>query len=98
MDRSPALTRACGRKTAFMQRSVPSVSDADADRVVVIGPEDEVDEEANGDPDSLTGEEDEAGFEEMGDWPDEAELGGEFDDAEGDEDEDGGDEEGDEDE
>ena len=31
----------------------------------ITGPEDEFDPETNGDPDSLTGEEDEAGFDEM---------------------------------
>lgn len=34
-----------------------------------FGPEDEPDDRVNGDPDSLTGEEDESGFDEMTDWP-----------------------------
>lgn len=56
------------------------------------GPEDEFDAEANGDPDSLTGEEDESGFDEFaGDQPEEAGLDDGFDDAEG------GDDEGDDD-
>ena len=38
---------------------------------LVCGPEDEADPEVNGDPDSLTGEEAESGFDEMADWPDE---------------------------
>lgn len=37
-----------------------------------IGPEDEFDDETNGDPDSLVGEEDDAGFEEMACYHDEA--------------------------
>lgn len=49
-----------------------------------IGPDDEPDDEINCDPDSLLGEDDESGFEEMADWPDEAALEGNFDDAEGD--------------
>lgn len=53
------------------------------------GPEDEFDDELNGDPDSLVGEEDEEGFEEMADWPEEAGLEGDFDPPEGDDDEDG---------
>ena len=45
------------------------------------GPEDEFDDETNGDPDSLLGEEDESGFEEMADYPDEAGLDEGFEDA-----------------
>lgn len=39
----------------------------------VVGPEDEFDERVNGDPDSVHGEEDEGGYDEMADWPDEEE-------------------------
>ena len=66
-----------------------------AERAVWGGPEDEFDDEANGDPDSLTGEEDDEGFEEMADYPDESGLDDGFDDAGG-EDEDAEDEEEDE--
>ena len=61
-----------------------------------VGPEDEFDDEANGDPDSLEGEEDESGFEEMSDWPDESGLEGDFDPPEGEEDDDDPDDDGDE--
>lgn len=57
------------------------------------GPEDEPDEEANGDPDSMLGEDGEEGFEEMADWPEEAGLDDGFEDTEIDEDEDDGEEE-----
>lgn len=64
------------------------------------GPEDEFDDEApleaNGDPDSLEGDEDERGFEEMADWPDESGLEGDFDPPEGEEDDDDPDDDGDE--
>jgi hypothetical protein len=61
----------------------------------VCGPEDEFDDETNGDPDSVVGEEDERGFDDGPDEPDElfAEDDG-FDDAEASEDE--GDDEDDE--
>lgn len=39
------------------------------------------DPEVNGDPDSLTGEDDESGFEEMADWPDEVLADDGFEDA-----------------
>jgi hypothetical protein len=57
------------------------------------GPEDEPDEEANGDPDSLVGEEDFEGFEEMSDYPDESGLDDGFEDADGEEEGDESDEE-----
>lgn len=64
----------------------------------VTGPLDEIDLEANGDPTSLLGEEDESGFDEMGDLPDEESEDDDFEDwsefyAEGDEDADEGDDE-----
>ena len=58
-----------------------------AERAVWAGPEDEFDDETNGDPDSLLGEEDESGYEEMSGYPDEPAIDDGFDDAEGDEDE-----------
>lgn len=45
------------------------------------GPEDDPDDAVNGDPDSTLGEDDESGFDEMADWP-------EDDDDEGDEEDD----------
>ena len=51
-----------------------------------VGPEDEFDEEANGDPSSTLGEDDDEGFEEMAGYPDESGLDDGFDDAEGGED------------
>ena len=59
-----------------------------AERQVWAGPEDELDEEANGDPDSIVGEDGEEGFEEMAGYPDESGLDDGFDDAGGGEDED----------
>ncbi len=38
----------------------------------VTGPEDEADTNVNGIPGSTTGEEDESGFDEMADWPEES--------------------------
>lgn len=68
----------------------------------VTGPEDEFDDETNGDPDSLVGEEDEMGFNEMVRWPeplfaeddgfDDADLGEDDEDEEGDEEDDEDDE------
>ena len=60
----------------------------------MTGPEDCFDDETNGDPDSTVGEEDESGFDEMSDYPDEPLDDDGFDDAEADEDdEDAGDDE-----
>ena len=56
------------------------------DRHEMSGPEDEPDEELNGDPTSLVGEEDFEGFEEMDGYPAESGLDDGFDDAEIDED------------
>ena len=44
---------------------------AELDRMVemITGPLDPWDTSVNGDPDSLTGEENESGFDEMADWP-----------------------------
>lgn len=61
--------------------------------LVFAGPEDEPDEEANGDPNSLVGEDDDAGFEEMADYPDESGLDDGFEDAGGAENDDESDEE-----
>ena len=64
-----------------------------AEELRIAGPEDEFDDETNGDPDSLLGEEDDDGYEEMADYPDEPMIDDGFDDAEGDEDEEGDDDE-----
>lgn len=48
----------------------------------MFGPEDEFDDEANGDPDSLVGDDDEGGFEELAGWPDEPLIDDGFEDAE----------------
>jgi hypothetical protein len=50
--------------------------------MMTSGPEDEFDDETNGDPDSLNGEEDEEGFDEFGDdWPEEEEDDDDDDDS-----------------
>ena len=68
-------------------------SELDAAVQRVAGPEDEPDEEVNGDPTSMLGEDDESGFDEMAEWPDwQAVLDDAYDDAEGGDD-DGEDEE-----
>lgn len=63
-----------------MPISWPAALDREVRRIA--GPEDDFDDEANGNPDSMTGEDDEAGFEEMADYPDETGLDDGFEDTE----------------
>ena len=50
----------------------------------ITGPLDEPDDETNNDPDSLLGDDDESGFDEMADFPDEDVGDDGYDDAESD--------------